>query len=89
MNKIKKYKFIYITIFIFILTLSFMNKSYSSEIEEVVLVECSKSSAYLEWEKLSDEEKEKVINKILPRNEKQIMIEEEEIEPKENRIYIS
>lgn len=58
MNKIKKYKFIYITIFIFILTLSFMNKSYSSEIEEVELVECSKSSAYLAWEKLSDEEKE-------------------------------
>lgn len=59
MKKIIKNKFIYIFIFVLLLSLSFMSRGYSSELEDVELVECIKSSAYLAWEKLSDEEKEK------------------------------
>lgn len=60
MKKLIKNKYIYIFIMVLFISLSFMNKGYSSEIENPKLVECEKSSAYLEWEKLSDEEKVKV-----------------------------
>ena len=60
MKRIIKNKFIYIFISILLTSLFFMNKGYSSEIEDVELVECNKSSAYLAWEKLTPEEQEKI-----------------------------
>jgi len=57
MKKVVTNKYTYIFIIIFLISFSFMNSSYSKETKNVQLVECDKSSAYLEWELLSPEEK--------------------------------